>query len=225
MVNYEIAPHVLRPYLPAGTELDVWHGNTLISVVGFLFLDTRVSGVAVPFHRDFEEVNLRFYVHRRADDGWRRGVVFIKEIVPRVAIAAIARLIYNENYIALPMRHAVDLPEHAGPGSVAYHWRYRGRWNGLRARTVGPAQPLTSGSQAEFITEHYWGYAAQRDAGCVEYQVEHPRWRVWSAVDAVLDCDVGTLYGESFVDALSATPTSAFVADGSPIAVRQGKKI
>jgi uncharacterized protein YqjF (DUF2071 family) len=62
MLNYEIEPSVLMPYVPRGTELDLWNGKNLISVVGFMFLNTRVFGIPIPFHRDFEEVNLRIYV-------------------------------------------------------------------------------------------------------------------------------------------------------------------
>ena len=66
MLNYEVPPEALAPLVPAGTELDSWQGKTFVSVVGFLFLDTRVLGIAIPGHRDFEEVNLRFYVRRKA---------------------------------------------------------------------------------------------------------------------------------------------------------------
>ncbi len=225
MLNYEIAPVVLRPYLPAGTELDVWQERTFVSVVGFLFLRTRVLGWSIPFHQEFEEVNLRFYVRRKTAEGWRRGVVFIKEMVPRFAIAAAARLAYHEHYVAVPMRHAVDLPAHSGRGRIEYGWRHRGRWNALRVRTIGDAQPLRSDSEAEFITEHYWGYAARPDGGCVEYQVEHPRWPVWAVDEAVLDCDVAGVYGQPFVEALGQAASSAFVAQGSPVIVRRGVKV
>src|SRR5262245_9199655 len=104
MINYEVDPAILHPYIPRGTELDRWQGRTFVSLVGFLFLKTRVLGLWVPFHSDFEEVNLRFYVRRRAPDGWRRGVVFIREVVPRRAIATVARVFYNENYVARRMR-------------------------------------------------------------------------------------------------------------------------
>src|SRR5918996_5117390 len=109
MLNYEVDPQVLARRVPPGTELDIWQGRALVSVVGFRFLRTRVLGLPIPFHRDFEEVNLRFYVRRQAEDGWRRGVVFIKEIAPRWAIATVARVVYNENYAARPMRHRIEL--------------------------------------------------------------------------------------------------------------------
>src|SRR5262249_5878550 len=128
MLNYTIDPAVLRPYVPAGTELDVWNGRTFVSMVGFRFLETRLRGGAVPFHVRFEEVNLRFYVRRLVRDGWRRGVVFVKEIVPRRAIAWVARIAFGERYVALPMRHEVVLPAGTDAGRVAYEWRWRGRW-------------------------------------------------------------------------------------------------
>ena len=107
MLNYRVDAALLEPFVPHGTTLDDWQGTTYVSLVGFLFRDTRVLGVPIPLHRDFEEVNLRFYVRREADGEVRRGVTFIKEIVPRPAIATVARLAYNEPYVALPMRHSI----------------------------------------------------------------------------------------------------------------------
>jgi uncharacterized protein YqjF (DUF2071 family) len=227
MLNYEIDPVVLRPLVPKGTELDPWHGKHFASVVGFLFLRTRVLGVPVPLHRNFEEVNLRFYVRRRADDGWRRGVVFVKEVVPRFAIAAVARWVYNENYVDCPMSSQVRLPDEraSAPGSVEYRWAGGSRWNAVRAEFQGaPALPA-SGSEEEFITEHYWGYVPQRDGSSLEYRVEHPQWRVWRASAAELDCDVKGFYGEAYCEALSRSPHSAFVAEGSDVAVLKGEGI
>ena len=226
MLNYEIDPAILQRRVPRGTELDRWNGKTMVSIVGFMFLETRVLGIKIPFHVRFEEVNLRFYVRRKAEDGWRRGVVFIKEIVPRRAIAIGARIFYNENYIARPMRHRVELDESTVEhGVVEYGWRTGSRWNRLRAETAGAARPLVDGSEAEFITEHYWGYAAQRDGGTIEYQVEHPRWLVWEATERQFDCDLGAVYGAEFAEALSARSSSAFVALGSDITVRRGVRI
>lgn len=219
MANYEIDAAVLAPYVPHGTEIDDWQGKTYISLVGFLFLDTKVKGLAIPFHRDFEEVNLRFYVRRKAEDGWRRGVVFIKEIVPRRAIASVACALYNENYVALPMRHEIAENE------VCYSWRHGGGWNRLSARKSGEPKFAPSGSEEEFITEHYWGYSAQRDGGCVEYRVEHVRWRIWPAEQAAVECSVAGLYGPEFVPAMSREPCSVFLAEGSPVAVYRGRRL
>jgi uncharacterized protein YqjF (DUF2071 family) len=222
MLNYEIDPEVLRDLVPRGTELDAFQGRHLVSVVGFLFLNTKVLGLPIPFHRNFEEVNLRFYVRRQDGGELRRGVVFVKELVPRRAIAWIARWLYNENYVALRMRHRIA--PHTPP-AVSYGWRHDGRWSQL---ALEPAlEPADAGPDSEerFITEHYWGYAKQSDGGTVEYRVEHPRWNVWRAESASLDADVEHLYGAGFSPFLRATPASAFLADGSAIAVHAGKRL
>jgi len=73
MLNYVVDPRLITPLIPAETEIDFENGETFLSVVGFLFLDTRLLGLPIPLHRDFEEVNLRFYVRRQSADTWRRG--------------------------------------------------------------------------------------------------------------------------------------------------------
>ncbi len=224
MLNYEIEPTALAFFVPTGTELDLWNGRTFVSLVGFLFQNTRVSGIPVPFHRHFEEVNLRFYVRRKADDGWRRGVVFIKELVPRKAIAFVARKFYNENYIALPMSHRVEKFQEEIK-SACYSWRFNGRGNHLKVITRGQTQPLADGSLHEFIAEHYWGYTTQRDGSTMEYRVEHPRWRIWETQTAEFHADVAGLYGEIFCGIFNRPPSSAFLADGSAVKVHKGTRL
>jgi uncharacterized protein YqjF (DUF2071 family) len=225
MLNYPIEPAVLQPLVPKGTELDTFQQTHFVSVVGFLFLRTRVLGLPIPFHRNFEEINLRFYVRRRAADGWRRGVVFIKEVVPRALIAWVARRLYNENYVACPTASFIRLPDRAAgtPGRVEYTWTVADRPNLVAAEFQGEPKPLWPGSEEEFITEHYWGYVPQRDGSVLEYRVEHPPWRVWHATTARLDCDVRGFYGDSFSEALSHPPHSAFVAEGSAVSVFRGE--
>jgi len=227
LLNYVLDPAVLAPLVPRGTELDTWSGRTYASVVGFRFLATRVRGCAVPFHRDFDEINLRFYVRRRVPEGWRRGVVFVKEIVPLPAIALVARAVYQERYVARPMRHRLDLAggELAPGARVEYGWREGARPQRLHARIEGEAAPLLAGSEEAFLTEHYWGYTARRDGACHEYRVEHPPWKVWRARDAALECDVARVYGAAFVDTLTARPFSACVADGSAVRVHPGERL
>ncbi len=225
MLNYEVDPAILRSRVPAGTELDTWHGRTFVSVVGFRFLDTRVLGIPIPFHRNFDEVNLRFYVRREHLDGpdgpdrMRRGVVFIKEVVPRAAIAWVARNVYNENYVALPMRHHIALPR------VSYEWNHAATWSRLAVTCSGEAFLPDEDSEEAFITEHYWGYALQQDGATLEYQVEHPRWNVWRSSTSSLDGDVDGLYGSELGSFLKGKPSSAFVADGSAVVVRKGVPI
>ena len=223
MLNYEIDPELLRPFLPGGTELDSWQDKYFVSIVAFMFHNTRLLRVPVPGHINFEELNLRFYVRRKGPEGWRRGVVFIKELVPRWAIATMARLVYNENYVAVPMRHTIVTSE--AETAVSYEWRWQKAWHSVHIQAHCLPQPLQAGSQEEFITEHYWGYARQRDGGTVEYQVEHPPWNVWQAANYQFKCDVAALYGPAFASVLQAVPASAFLADGSAVSVRQGTRI
>ncbi len=219
MLNYKIDPVILQPFVPRGTELDYWQGDAFISMVGFWFCQAKILGIPIPFHQNFEEVNLRFYVRRKAEDGWRRGVVFIKEIVPRFAIAAVARICYNENYQAMPMRHKIQ------DGLVEYGWHSNNKWNSLQVKTSGKPHSLVPESTEEFITEHYWGYAKQRNGSTVEYRVEHPSWQVWRVSEAKLICDVEKLYGNQFNEFLNTLPASAFLAQGSPVTVYRGVKL
>ena len=218
MLNYVVDPALIQRLIPDGTEIDYENAETFVSVVGFLFLDTRLLGFPIPLHRDFEEVNLRFYVRRRWADTWRRGVVFVRELVPRPAIALVARTFYGEQYFALPMKHHIEHVD--GRLIVEYSWRRGRKWEWLRMSASGEPQSIPIGSHAEFITEHYWGYTCVRD-GCSEYRVEHPRWKIWNVASFELNADVAALYGEQFHATLSQPPRSAFVADGSPITVRK----
>ena len=215
MLNYRVAPELLLPHVPRGTTLDHWQGATYVSVVGLLFRDTRLLGVPVPFHRTFEEVNLRFYVRREVDGEVRRAVTFVKELVPRRAIAAVARLAYNEPYEACPMRHRI-LHADDVPALVEYAWRQHAGWSRLVVEPIGRAAPLQPGTETAFITEHYWGYTRQRDGGTVEYRVEHPAWRVWPVRRANLEGPLDDLYGPTLGRVLAEPPGSAFLAEGSP---------
>jgi uncharacterized protein YqjF (DUF2071 family) len=215
MMNFVVDPQILAPFVPAGTELDFYEGETFLSIVGFLFLDTRVLGISVPLHRDFEEVNLRFYVKRKSIDGWKRGVVFIRELVPRRAIATVARVFYGERYSAMPMRHSIV--DDATGVSVKYEWRRGTKWESLSMTAGSNLATVAVGSHEEFITEHYWGYTAGKITS--EYRVAHPRWKIWPARDATLDANISLLYGDQFVEPLSARPVSQFVAQGSDVQV------
>lgn len=220
MVNFEVDARLLAPFVPRGTTLDTFNGRTLASVVGFRFLNTRVLHTPVPWHRNFDEVNLRFYVVRKRAQEWVKGVVFVKEIVPRRAIAWAARRFYNEHYVALPMESRGSVP-----GRMEYRWRRSGVWESVSARVTGESFLPDPSSEEAFISEHYWGYVRQRNGTTVEYEVTHPRWRVHRCEDASLQCDVAALYGPAFAPALSGRPVSAFLAEGSPVAVHYGRPL
>lgn len=224
MLNYEVDPEILKPYLPATTILDLWQGKALVSMVGFMFLDTRVSGIKWPWHVNFEEVNLRFYVKHFDGKEWKRGAVFVSEIVPKSLIVLIANNLYKEHYRSLPMRHSVTAVED-GHTQYLYEWKLGGKWNKLGVTASSHFEPIAPESPEEFIFEHYWGYNSLSPAKTMEYQVEHISWQVANVKDWVFDADVVELYGEQFAPYLQGKPYSAFFANGSEISVRVGEKI
>ena len=224
MLNYRVRASLLEPLVPAGTQLDMFRGAAYVSIVGFLFEKTRILGLAIPFHVNFEEVNLRFYVRRTVDGKVRRGVTFIRELVPRGAIALTAKALYNEPYRTRSMRHLISRDRDA-LSAVEYAWKSGGRWTTLRAAVAGAPSELVAGSEEGFITEHYWGYTRQRDGGTVEYRVDHPSWRVWHATTASLEGDLANAFGDAFAAVLARVPDSAFVADGSAVAVYSPARI
>jgi len=220
MLNYAVEPDLLRPLVPTGTELDVHEGRTYVSLIGFEFNKTRMLGRAVPFHQSFEEVNLRFYVRR----GSRRGVVFIRELVPKIAVTVIARVAYGERYSCVQMSHAIEQgPEH-GETNATYEWGPGPRRCTMSLTTGGAGYLPAQGSLSEFITEHYWGYTV-RGGSTVEYQVEHPQWLVRDAQSAAFSGDGARYYGTEFGQVLMRIPDSAFFADGSAVTVFQGMAI
>jgi uncharacterized protein YqjF (DUF2071 family) len=224
LLNFEIDPSILRPLVPRGTELDDRERRHFISLVGFLFLDTRVLGVPAFFHRDFEEVNLRFYVRRSVGEQVRRGVVFIREMVSLPLVATVARLTYNEPYRIVPMRHTIS---ESGGDLRSAEYRFGAPHNECRfaLRVDGEAHPIVTGSDEDFLTGRPWGYTRQRDGGTIEYHVQHPRWNSWSDAGCEITGALGDFYDEPFASILSGTPASAFIADGSAVAVHLPERI
>ena len=219
MANYEVDTSLLKSRLPKGTELDLHDGRCFVSLVGFMFLNTRVLGMPVPFHVNFEEVNLRFYVTYNAADGVRRGVVFVKEIVPRLAIATVARVLYGEPYEAWRMSNLRD------GRPVRYEWSRGDRRNSIAVDIGENLGPPADGSHGEFIIEHYWGYTRRSDVRTDQYKVEHPKWELFAAEDPRIEIDFGKTYGPEFAFLNEREPHSILLAKGSPIAVYKGARI
>ncbi len=225
MWNVPVDPALLKPHVPDATELDLWNGEALVSVVGFRFLDTRIKGWAIPGHRNFSEINLRFYVRRKAEEGWRRGVVFLKEIVDRPAVAWVANTLYHENYVTRRLRTTHEPPGPENTGQFAYGFREPSGWVDLAAEVMGEPRGFIPGEEAEFIAEHYWGYVQRPGGGTLEYAVEHPAWRVWPTATCTFTGDPTRTYGSEFAAALCEPPRSSFVAEGSAILVRGGRLV
>lgn len=216
MANYAIDPKLLKDHVPHLTQLDLHNGICYVSLVGFMFLNTRVMGIRVPFHIDFEEINLRYYVHHHDGRENKRGVGFIKEIVPKPALSFIANFLYKEKYVTLPTAHHwqetfLDL-------NVQYKWKTHS-WNSLSVNAMPAAHEISPGSDEEFILEHYWGYTKANNKITFEYKVEHPKWSVYPVNDFEIDVDFAGLYGKEFGFLKGENPVSVFLAEGSEISV------
>jgi uncharacterized protein YqjF (DUF2071 family) len=225
MLNYAIDPALACPFVPHGTQLDSFDGKTYVSLVGLRFARTKIFGaISIPFHANFDEINLRIYARRMDNNGkTRRGVVFIREIVPLRAVAALARVAYGEHYVALPMRHSIAMDSKGG--TIEYHWNSKEHSFRLHAKAIGNSTPCKEGSLEQFITEHYWGYTPQPDGSAIEYHVTHDPWRIWRASEARFEGDSAHLYGAEFGRVLARPPESAFIADGSSVLIYRGRRI
>jgi len=215
--NYVVNPEILTKYIPYGTELDLWNGKCYVSLIGFMFLNTKLLGIKIPFHTNFEEVNLRFYVKRFDNNSWKRGVVFIKEIVPKSALTFVANTVYNENYETLPMRHLWKTEE--DKRTVEYEWKKNGYWSKFKIEAEVASSEIVANSATEFITEHYWGYAKINDQATNEYEVTHPKWKKYTVKSYEIDVDFKTVYGQEFEFLNNGEPDSVMLAEGSEITV------
>lgn len=218
LVNYEVNPKILETYLPAGTKLDFWDNRCYISLVGFMFLNTKVKGIKVPRHINFEEVNLRFYVKRINESGEiRRGVVFLKEIVSKPMVTLIANKLFKENYETLAMSHLWEEKENSR--TVKYVWYKGNRENLISVEAEKEAKGMSLDSKEFFITEHYWGYSKGKGNTANEYEVKHPSWKVYPVKKAAINVDFRLIYGEEFEFLNDKQPASVMLAEGSEISV------
>ena len=210
-VTFAVDAEQLRPYLPHGATIDTLEGSPRVSLVAFEFRRTRVRGVAIPRHTEFPEINLRFYVRHAGE----RGVVFIRELVPRRAIATVARLLYNEPYRCVPMScSAQPTPD----GGLEVRHRF-GPGSSLMVRGAAGAVVPPAGSAAHWLTDHSLGVGRRRDGATRLYHVAHPTWALREVTDLALAVDFGGLYGRRWAWLGDATPSHLSLAAGSPVTV------
>lgn len=217
LVNYTVDPAALMSRVPEGLELDSHKGQHFVSLVGFQFLNTRVLGIKWPRLHSFVELNLRFYVKRTMPDGEvRRGVVFIKEIVPSRLISFVARTLYHEPYERWKIAEISGFGENDAYG---YEWEERDLRNRIVLRAEGEHRDLLEHSHEQFIAEHYWGYTKRPDGKTNEYEVQHPTWQYREVTNVEVECDFGDVYGDDWAFLNKIEPCSVFLAEGSEISV------
>ncbi len=222
LANYPVDTHLLDPYLPYGTEHALLDQKSYISLVGFLFLDVKLMGIKIPFHVNFVEVNLRFYVRRRFENEWRYGVVFIREFVALPMVSFIANTVARENYESVPMRHMMSSGKDTL--TVEYSWQ-KEEWHSMQITAGSNSFPIPDASHMHFFTVQHWGYSKVNAHKAYEYSVEHPHWDMYSTREYCIDVDFGKSYGSKFAFLNNQQPESVFLAEGSGITMIKQKTI
>jgi uncharacterized protein YqjF (DUF2071 family) len=219
LLSYPVPDAALTRRLPPGLALDRWQGRAFVSLVAFDFEDTRVRGVAWPGFTRFPEINLRFYVR----EGERRGVVFVRELIPSRVVALVARLLYNEPYRVAPLRSATETT--TDRIRVVHEFATGGRRQRIAIEGRLPPEHVPETGATHFFKEHTWGYGMDRGGGLLRYAVDHPRWRVYRDATARVELTFGLVYGSewSFLD--GTAPVHVAFAEGSPVAVYAGERV
>jgi uncharacterized protein YqjF (DUF2071 family) len=222
MANYLIDPEILKKYVPPHTELDFYKDQCYVSLIGFMFMNTRVKGIKIPFHVNFEEVNLRFYVRYKEGNEWRRGAVFISEVVSKPMISLVANTLFNEHYKTLKTKHSWEIGTESL--QISYEWKKK-QWYKFALTADKFSNPFKLGSEEEFITEHYWGYTSAGTLKTSEYGVEHPSWEIYKVNKYDIEVDFEDMYGKDFAFLNQEKPNSVFLAEGSDFCIKDGRII
>ena len=217
MANYQIEPELLLPFLPKGVSLDLYQGKAYVSLVGFMFKNTKLFDVPIPFFGTFEEINLRFYVVRKEGDELKRGVVFINETIPYRLVAWIANKLYKEHYTVVPTKH--QLIKTSESNHIQFEWLLQKKWNSIAVDFDSKTESMKTDSLEKFIYEHYYGYTKINEHQTEEYQLRHPSWKTHKINDYNIDCDFEAMYGKSFSILNQTKPTAVFIAKGSDVSI------
>lgn len=215
LVNYRIDPKVLTPYLPKHTSFDLYKGECLISIVGFLFKDVHIMGIPLPYHQLFEEFNLRFYVVHKDKEETKRGVVFLREFVPNSGITLAANTFAREKYRKYPMKHAVRKMN--GAVSASYSFEVKNHWNSVSAKAEALEREILPGSLEDFIADHYYGYNIWYGNRTLEIQLKRPAWKYQKLLSFGVDCRFEDFYPPPFIPFLYEEPHSVQFVSGSPV--------
>jgi uncharacterized protein len=214
IITYKIDPALLQPYIPPGLMLDTLNGDTFVSVVAFDFNDIKVKSLRIPFHVNFPEINLRFYVK----DENRNGVVFISELVDKYFVPFVANSVYNENYKRIRMRRLMHLD---GDSIIRLNYSMRMNGRGFHLNMKARQEPFIPGENTveHFIKEHQWGFGKSRKGNLLSYEVEHPVWQIYPVTEAVHNFDFGLIYGRNWEILNDEKPFNIMFAKGSEVKV------
>ena len=185
MLHWPVAPEVVAPLLPAGTEPDVLDGVTYVGLVPFVMSRVRILGTPpLPYLSRFAETNVRLYAFDPASG--RRGVVFRSLEAARLLPVVAAKVSYRLPYLwaQMSVRH--------GPDTVSYQTRRR--WPGPRGAggtvRVRKGPPCAADELALFLTAR-WGLFSSWYGGRTAFApVDHAAWPLHRAELLDLDDDL-----------------------------------
>lgn len=215
LITYDVDPGMLQPYIPEGLEADTINGRGFVSLVAFDFLDTKVKGLKIPFHVNFPEINLRIYVKNKE----KRGVVFVREFVPKTVIPLIANTIYNENYKAIKMKSSVEKN-----GAIFINHTIEINKQEFHINLQAENKPYLppADSTEHFFKEHEWGFGTSKAGKPLIYKVEHPFWNICPIRKYEHNFDFGVVYGKYWESLNNNAPYNITYALGSEIKVFEG---
>lgn len=214
-ITYAISPTLLTSYLPKGVTLATKDGKAFVSLVAFSFEETKVKGIKIPFHVNFPEINLRFYVNYKG----KVAVCFINEFVPKQCIALVANKLYNEPYIAYPMKVSTEVNEKQQELTISHQITKRKQVHRLKAIVSTQSYTPESNTIAHYFKEHDLGLGIDKKGRTLYYRVEHPIWAIYPIKEYIVQMDFEQLYGKPWGILNTLEPLHILVAKGSKIAV------
>ena len=215
IITYKIHPASLSIYIPPGLAADTINGDAFVSIVAFDFNDIKIKSLRIPFHVNFPEINLRFYVK----DENRNGVVFISEFVDKYFVPFVANSVYNENYKRIRMKKVMKILDGDDVIHLNYNMNMKGREFNLNMKAKQESFIPGENTIEHFIKEHEWGFGKSRRGKLLSYKVVHPVWEVCPVTHFSHNFDFGLIYGNKWEMLNDEKPFNVMFAKGSEVKV------
>jgi uncharacterized protein YqjF (DUF2071 family) len=185
-LHWPVPADEVRPLVPAGLEVDTCDGQAWIGLVPFVVTGARpVFLPPLPGVSNFEEVNVRTYVHHGGRDP---GVWFFSLDAASLIAVAAARALYKLGY-----RHA-EMSADTNGGSVRFRSRRLAPGPlpatcAVRYEPRGSITHAAPGTLEHFLIERYVLYAAH-ESRLYQARVHHAPYPVQGATVEGLEEDL-----------------------------------
>lgn len=211
MSSFEVEKSILEPYLPNDTEIDLFQGKALISLVAFTFSKIKFFGLKIPFHQRFGQMNFRFYAKSKVDGS--RGVVFIKVFAPKHLIAFIGNKIYNEPYFFKPINFKKS------KNNEIICIEYNNNHTTIKAKATYKTEKLTKNTLKHFIVERYIAYIKNKKNKTIRYNIYHKPWKIHHTESSHYDKELLKLLPNNFKN---LKHIATYLVNGSEVNVEKG---